>query len=328
VRVWQLFLSILSLALCCCGTSAVLPQPCDGGSCNLDGGSDAGVDAGPLIELRFRGAGTALALTGFNDSGGPSGGAFKITGDASGFSVAITHRDSFFRFFEAPATPGAPFRSEIIADGATCPDSLASLLAQNMVVLGIGGDPSIADPTGGGSGFCTMLGVSTPDAGPQYSYLSATGVTLDELADSLTRDSQARSYVVTALSAEDSGIAYVAESIGPLADGGMEDFDTRIVTASEADLAVQAADLADAGYVVTASNNQGAQFILVGTRASGSTVPRSGTADAVGSPGGEGWTAIVKQRLADGYAAVSFMDDIALEADGGFSGDFFIIWEK
>lgn len=69
--------------------------------------------------------------------------------------------------------------------------------------------------------------------GAFYSYPSQAGTTLDDLAATLALK---RSYVVTALSAPDSGVAYVAESIGPQADGGVESFDTQMVTADESGL--------------------------------------------------------------------------------------------
>jgi hypothetical protein len=313
-----------------CGTSSQ-PPSCDGGGCEdagqPDAGADAGPDAGVPLDLRFRGVSALLHTGGFNDGGGALGGAFKITNDSGGFSVADTTAQSFFRFFEFPPAPGVAYRSEIIADGATCPDSFASLLAQNMVVLGLGGDPSISLPPDAPlfpGADCTMLGVAVVDAGPTFSYLTATGSTTDKLSAALAQDAQSRSFVVTALSAPDSGIAYVAESRGALPDGGLESFDTQIVTASEETLDAQSQLLAGNGYIITASTWSGTKFILVGTRPTDSVIAHTTIAERVPAELGAG----VVQRLADGYAAVSYMDDIVGEADGGTDGGFYIIWEK
>src|SRR5476651_1472609 len=115
-------------------------------------------------------------------------------------------------------------------------------MTQNMVILGIGGDPSLSDS------FCTMLGVGNPDAGPAFSYKSAAGVTLADLSADLAQSAESHSFVVTALSALDSGVAYVAESRGILPDAGLDAYDTQIASASEGELNAQALSLADAGY--------------------------------------------------------------------------------
>lgn len=268
-------------------------------------------------------------LDGIQDIGGAVGGPFELITDSRWISVADTNSEGVFsRFFEAPVVPGPSYRSEVITDATSCPDSLASLVSQNMVVLALGGDPSLRNVTGdptNTSARCAILGVGMPDGGAVYSYLTAAGSTLDELSATLVQSAQNRSYVVTALSAPDSGIAYAAESIGRLPDGGLESFDTRIVTADESALEAQAEALADAGYVITAANAQATQFILVGTRPTGASQAHSAVVDQ--HPGGQLGTS-VPERYSEGYAPMSYVDDVFREADGGIGGNFYIIWEK
>jgi hypothetical protein len=319
---------VLVVLACACGRtsdsiSSTEPPPCDGGAC---GALDAGFDAGPAIDLRFRGVGMQFQLNGGEDIGGAVGGPFTITTDSPAISIADTNNEGVFtRFFAEQVPTGPIYRSQVITDAVSCPDSLARLISENLVVLGIGGDPSIANPDAGAadtSARCALLGVGTPDAGPAYAYLTGAGTTLDDLAAKLAQNS---SYVVTALSAPDSGVAYVAESIGPLADGGMESFETRFVTVDEVDLQAGASELADAGYAITAANAHGTQFILVGSRQTDSAQSHSAVVEA--HPGSELGT-IVPRRFSDGFAAVGFVDDFFGEADGGIGGNAYIIWEK
>jgi hypothetical protein len=324
---------ISAVVLAGCGTSNSMATPCDGGECDVDAGdagpADAGLDAGPALDLRFRGFGNALQMGGFVDGAEAVPDTFTLTSMSKGFSVADTNGGFFSRFFEFPLVEGPDYESQMIADGQKCPTSLASLMQQNLVITAIGGDPSLFNSD------CALLGIGAPDGGFVYDYLSATVATLDDVSAALGANVEARSYVVTALSAPDSGIAYVAESIGVLPDGGRETYDTQIATATEAELDAEVGMLADAGYIITAANSVGNQpqgpagrFIVVGTRPSGSTKVYSATAELVPPGLGGDGQADVQQHLAQGYAAMSYMDNVFGEPDGGFGGGFYIIWEK
>jgi hypothetical protein len=255
---------------------------------------------------------------------------FTLTSMSKGFSVADTNGGTFFRFFEFPLVEGPDYESQMIADGQKCPTSLASLMQQNLVITAIGGDPSLFNSD------CALLGIGAPDGGFVYDYLSATVATVDDVSAALAVNAEARSYVVTALSAPDSGIAYVAESIGTLPDGGREAYDTQIATVAEAELDAEVGRLADAGYIITAANSIGNQpqgpagrFIVVGTRPSGSTKVYSATAELVPPGLLDDGQADVQQHLAQGYGAMSWVDNVfGLQPDGGFGGGFYIIWEK
>jgi hypothetical protein len=170
--------------------------------------------------------------------------------------------DSFY----APAQVGS-YVGSVWSQGS-CPGYFADALAGNYVVTGLVGDPNDLKAYA-----CSIIGVSEQDAGPTFQYLIEGGVSADGILAQLSGTQSARSYVVTAIYQMDAGLyAYVAESIGQLPDGGYEQFDTVIHTPFLEDLADAANDLADAGYVITASAWQGeSYYTLVGTRPVGST---------------------------------------------------------
>lgn len=297
----------IALSLCVVACGGHEPQS---SSANVDA-SVPGVPA--VADLRFRGVGLSLHQSGSEDLGGPvaGGGPFRISTIVQGFSVALTDPDSFVRFFMYPNDGGNDYVSDLVADGASCPSSLAKLMAKNEVILGIGGDV-FSDGT-----TCTMLGVGTPDGGPKFIYAMAEGLSFPALQAAVTRPS---SSVITALASTDAGYAYVAEGT---ANGGLESFESLLATASPETLESAAEGLADAGYVITASTWDGHLFELVGSRRAGDTVPRA----AIVKTGSDvTFGQDFAQLPPQGYAAVSFLD-VSKGADGGFGG-FYIIWEK
>jgi hypothetical protein len=204
-------------------------------------------------------------------------------------------------------------------DGIACPAKLAEALSGNNVVIGLGGDPDQNNAT------CIIFGVGQPDAGPTLQYLTEDAVTASHILNVMSGSASARSFVVTAIVEVDAGLyTYVAESVGPLSDGGYEQFDTLIQTPLVGDLATQAEALADAGYIITASAWRGQPYYtLVGTRAVGSAATHTTTTVATNYSTLESDS---QGMLSNGYVLVSFTAG-SIPADGG-STDLWLIGEK
>lgn len=284
---------------------------CDAGNAvQPDGGSDAG--SAPL-DLRFRGAQAGLVLAGDVLGAGDN---LALTERGTAFTVADLEALGFLRLQISPRAPGEQYVSTTVATGDQCPTFFSSLMDGHFVVSGIGGDPAL--PT------CTLSAVAA-DGGPTYTYLSDTGSSLDALAARLAADDVSRSYVVTAISATDGGVAYVAESIGPLPDGGLESFESQIAVADETNFNAQVEALADAGYVITAANSSFRNFVLVGTRPTGSITQHAANASQVPANFS---AADIDPHQAEGYTATFYLDDVVQEADGGFDGGFYLLWQK
>jgi hypothetical protein len=278
----------------------------------------------PGWDLRFKGVGESLvASTVGGFGGGAAPGAeniFTLTGRGriewgliagGGFSV-----DSLYG-----ASQTAVYQNTLWVLGAMCPENFAEALAANNVVIALDGDPNQENA------ICIILGVGQPDAGPTFQYLTEDAVPVGHIMEELTGSARGRSFVVTAIFAVDAGLyTYVAESLGSLADGGYEQFDTVIHTPLVAELATEAEALADAGYVITASAWQGEpNYMLVGTRPVGSAATHAAmtlmTDDLT-------YFVDAESMLSNGYVPVSLLQDYYSLADGGLGSDTWLIGEK
>ncbi len=221
-------------------------------------------------DIRFKGIGQTPYFTpGYPTAPTPAPDAAITVAGSGNLAWGLLGQESLYALdaFYAPAQVGW-YLGSVWSEGS-CPKYFADAVAGNYVVTGLVGDPNNdVNPYS----YCSILGVSQADGGPTFHYLTEGGVSADHIRAQLGGTQSARSYVLTAIYQVDAGLyAYVAESLGELADGGYEQFDTVIWTASLDELANEAADLADAGYVITASAWQGeTYYTLVGTRAVGS----------------------------------------------------------
>ncbi len=300
-----------------CGTTVGVTTTLDG---VLAAAGDSQV---PPWDLRFKGVGQSLVLRGGGIGGGTTPGPSEIfTWTGRGLIPwGLIAGGGFFVDFLYGASQTAVYQDMLWALGGRCPDYLSQALAANTVILALDGDPYQENAA------CTILGVGQPDGGPALQYLTEDAVPLSHLLDTLTTSPQGRSFVVTALFQVDAGLyTYVAESVGPLSDGGYEAFDTVIQTPLVTDLAAAAEDIADAGYVITASAWQGEPtYLLVGTRPVGATAAhatRTVMTDDL-TYGGD-----AQAMLDDGYVPVSLLQDYYALPDGGLGADTWLIGEK
>jgi hypothetical protein len=291
-----------------------------------DAGTDGGTDGGPKVaawDLRFKGVGSPFTVNSFyglagvpgEDTSsvgqlGPGANATALIG-GGGFLVAFLNSAAQTVVYEALAT----------APSGECPMYFAESLAANSVVTALEGDP------GDDNNTCAILAISEPDAGPTFEYLAQEAVPTEDILSELSASANTRSFVVTAIVQVDAGLySYIAESIGPLPDGGYEQFDTLIQTPLLADLATEAEEMADAGYVITASAWQGeAYYTLVGTRPVGSTATHV-TLTTMGTE--MTYPADTTAMLSNGYAQVSAMAFNYYLADGGVGSNTWLIGEK
>ena len=274
-------------------------------------------------DLRFRGVGESLVVR----SGGIGGGTvvgpsevFTWTGRGT-IPWGLIAGGGFLVDFLYGASQTAVYQNTLWALGGRCPEYLSQALASNNVILALDGDPYQENAA------CTILGVSQPDGGARFQYLTEDAVPLGHILDALTTSPQGRSFVVTALFQVDAGLySYIAESVGQLSDGGYEAFDTLIQTPFLAELATAAEDLADAGYVITASAWQGEpNYLLVATRpvgGAGAHATRTVMTNDL-AYGGD-----VQAMLSDGYVPVSLLQDYYGLPDGGLGSDTWLIGEK
>jgi hypothetical protein len=283
----------------------------------------SGTDPVPGWDLRFKGVGESfVAVGGFGGGGIPGvpGDTFTWAGRGligwglvagGGFLV-----DSLYG-----AAQTALYENTLWVDGVNCPTTLAQAKAGNNVITAFDGDPYQV------GALCIILAVGQPDGGPSFQYLSEEAVPLSQIQDELTDTPSGRSFVLTALFAVDGGLySYIAESLGTLPDGGMEQFDTLIQTPLIADLATAAEALADAGYVITATAWQGeAIYTLVGTRPSGSTSSH-GTVTMMTDD--LTYFGEVQDMLKNGFVPVSLLQDYYTLPDGGLGADTWLIGER
>jgi hypothetical protein len=284
----------------------------------------AGDSPVPQWDLRFKGVGSSfIDRAGFGLGGGVAPGTGEVFSWAGrgqlGWGLVAGGGFVVGALYDAAQT--AIYRNTLWALGAQCPEYLSQVLAANNVITAMDGDPHLENAS------CILLGVAQPDAGPTFQYLSEDAVPVSHILDQVTSSARGRSFVVTALFQVDAGLySYIAESVGPLPDGGYEAFDTVIQTPLVTELATAAEDLADAGYVITASAWQGEpNYLLVGTRATGSTAAhatRTVMTDDLAYPGD------VQAMLKDGYVPVSLLQDYYPLADGGLGSDTWLIGEK
>jgi len=291
--------ALLALALGCGCTSSTAPAP-DAGAFEAGAPPPLFSDHGmpPGTDVRFRGVGQLLALApgGFT-SGIQRGlrGAITTTTGPS-FGLAMTGEDLYTLYLLR--LPGAVvFETTFHPDGIDCPDILSEAVSGGNVVLGMGGDPGLADAA------CTLMWVRRLAGGPQYQTVYRRGLTAAALLDSLRDTDVARSFVVTALSPVDGGYAYVASRVPPQPGAALEQFETRMETAALGELATQAEALSAAGFVITAAVWNGNNLTLLGTRAAGTSRTLTAKVDSeLLSP--DVGPALASQ-LAQGYAPVS-----------------------
>jgi hypothetical protein len=283
----------------------------------------AGDNPVPAWDLRFKGVGESFVPTtgGFGGGGAP-GAADTFTWTGRGvIAWGLIAGGGFLVDLLYGAAQTAVYQDTIWVDGAHCPATFAAAMTGNNVILALDGDPYQASST------CIILGVGQPDGGPTFQYLTEEAVPASTILDELTGSEFGRSFVLTTLFAVQPGLyTYVAESVGPLSDGGYEQFDTVIQMPLVADLGTAAGALADAGYVITASAWQGeAYYTLVGTRPVGSTLSHATvtvmTDDLTYSGDAE-------DMLKSGYVPVSLLQDYYTLPDGGLGADTWLIGEK
>lgn len=286
---------LLGLALACSSPTAVP----DAGA--FDAGapppffSDHGLPPG--TDLRFRGVGERLTLApgGFG-SGIQRGqrGAIEIsTGPAIGLAMA---GEDLYELFFVRQPRAIAYETTFHPDGIDCPEILSEAVAMGSLVLGLGGDPGMADTA------CILMWVRRLAGGPQYETVYRRRVTPAALLDSLRDTDVARSFVVTALAPVEDGYAYAASRVLPPPGSPIERFETRIETVSRDELAAQAEALSAAGFVITAAAWSGDRLTLVGTHRAGTGTAFSSRATELQSP--EVRPALVS-LMADGYAPVS-----------------------
>ncbi len=284
----------------------------------------AGANPVPPWDLRFKGVGQSLTLQSAPKFGGGgiagatnifywSGYGFLPGGLVAGGGFLV---DSLY----GPSQT-AVYQDTLWVDGVSCPATWAAVMSGNNIVYALDGDPYQPNAV------CIILGVGQPGGGPHFQYLSDEALSLNAIVEELTGSAAGRSFVLTTLFAVQPGLyTYIAESIGALADGGYEQFDTVIQTPLVADLASTAEALADAGYVITASAWQGeATYTLVGTRPVGSTASHSTltmmTNDLT-------YFGDAQDMLKNGYVPVSFLQDYYALPDGGLGADTWLIGEN
>lgn len=282
----------------------------------------AGSNPVPGWDLRFKGIDEGLLD--FTGSAGAGGGGVVLSTSWEGpglIPFGLLVQGYFNVGLLIGAAQPAVYQGTAWSDGNTCPTTFAEVLAENYVVIDVDGDPYQSNV------YCVLLGVRQPDAGTTYQYLTEDSVPASHILEGLSGSVKGRSFVVTALSQVDAGLySYVAESLGPLSDGGYEQFDTVIQMPLVADLATEAGALADAGYVITASAWQGEPYYtLVGTRPTGSTAAHAAVAmvthplDFLGD---------VNPLVLDGYVPVSVKLNVYPLADGGIASDTWLVVEK
>jgi len=283
----------------------------------------AGDSAVPAWDLRFRGVGESLVARGGGSGGGTTPGPTLIfTWAGHGLLPwGLVAGGGFLVDFLYGASQTAVYQDTLWAAGGRCPDYLSQALSGNNVILALDGDPYLENAT------CTLLGVAQQDGGPVFQYLTEDAVPLGHILDALTTSPQGRSFVMTAIFQVDAGLyTYVAESVGQLADGGYQAFDTVIETPLVADLATSAEALADAGYVITASAWQGEPtYLLVGTRPVGTTAAH---ATRTVMTDDNTYFADAEAMLTDGYVPVSLLQDYYGLPDGGLGTDTWLIGER
>jgi hypothetical protein len=220
-------------------------------------------------------------------------------------------------FYSAPQT--AIYQDSAASYGGNC--GLEDFLSGSTVVTELYGNPSDA------AGVCAFVGVGLADGVSTFEYLLEDAVSESHILNALAASPEARSFVVTAISQVDAGLyTYVAESLGRLPDGGFEAFETRIATPLLADLTTEASDMADAGFIITASAWQGElYYTLVGTRKAGSRATYSTLTMATRQQTVVG---DAQTMLAQGYTPVSAMDLYVPLPDGGLAEDAWLIGEK
>ncbi len=274
-------------------------------------------------DLRFKGVGSPFVVNIIYGLAGEPGADTDTVGQISPGTnaTALVGGGGFLVVFLTSATQPVVYQATAIAPSGTCPTYFADALATNSVITALEGDPYNSDTT------CAILSVGEPDAGPTFDYMSEDAVSTGHILDGLAATARARSFIVTAIVQVDGGLyTYVAESIGQLSDGGYEQFETLIQTPLVADLATEAANLADAGFVITASAWQGEDYYtLVGTRPVGSTATHA-TTTTMGTEltyGGD-----TQAMLLNGYAQVSAMAFYYSLADGGPASNTWVIGEK
>ena len=310
---------LLLLWLCAACTSSSLVQQ--------DAGTDGGTDGGSNVaawDLRFKGVGSPFVVNSLYALAGEPGAdtAFVSQVGPGTNATALIGGGGFLVAFLTSATQPLVYGVTAIAPSGTCPTYFAEAMAANSVVTALEGDPLDNNNT------CAILEVGEPDAGPTFEYMAEDAVSTEHISNALATSASARSFVVTAIVQVDAGLyTYVAESVGPLSDGGYEQFDTLIQTPPVGDLAMEAEALADAGYVITASAWQGeSYYTLVGTRVIGSTTTHT-TTTTMGT--GLTYSADTAAMLSDGYAQVSAMATYYVLADGGYGGSStWLIGEK
>jgi hypothetical protein len=282
----------------------------------------AGDNSVPGWDLRFKGVGESFVVLPELGGGGEPGAGAVLTWTGRGLIPwGLVAGGGFLVNLLYGAAQTAVYQDTLWVDGAHCPSTLAAAMAGNNVILALDGDPYQANAV------CILLGVGQPDGGPNFQYLTEEAVPISTLSEKLAGSEVGRSFVLTALFAVDAGLySYVAESVGPLSDGGYEQFDTVITLPLVADLATAAEVLADAGYVITASAWQGEpNYMLVGTRRVGST-----TSHATVTVMTDDLTYLSETdaMLKNGYVPVSLLQNYYTLPDGGLGADTWLIGEK
>lgn len=287
------------------------------------GQADAGNPDAGKFDLRFKGLGTP-----FNPSrplesmiaGTPPAGpeyTFVGVGPAFGYGVTQAHTIVYLRF--RPQVP-IIFDSKLGGDALNCPDSLQNLFDEGRLVLGLGGDVTKRGTPGliPSDARCSVLGVKFSQTPVLYDQFKVIVPTISEVEPSLAADERSRSRVVTAITAVDGGVLYVAAGLGPGPDGGFESFDTSAAAVTSAAIAGQAASWADAGYVITASGWNGIDdhVLLVATRPHGSQARlETRVYQGYGDP-----TVQFNEMLDAGFAPAAAVATEFRPPDGGFEG--------
>lgn len=273
--------------------------------CSQEGPGDAGTDGGPdgglVLDLRFRGVGSGVTLTNsLAFVGGTSLGVSEGSETNFGTSLGISLNESDFFILQIIGNKDlATSATTIYTNGSSCPNTFAAVMNGHELVMGLGGDPSTTNST------CTITTATYPDAGPQYSYLYSVGVTPEQILTRLAQDEASRASVITAIANVDGGYAFVAEALSTSV-AATEQFETVIQIVGVDAIEATAVDLADAGYVITASAFTGVfgdPFALVGTRRVGA-MSRYTAAFRLTDLGT--YDVALAEMLSEGFAPVSF----------------------
>jgi hypothetical protein len=224
----------------------------------VDGGGEE------LLDLRFRAVGEELSLVNGSSLGGgptPGGGTFIDTHVGSDFLTGLFLNDLFLTlrltYENAPK-----YETRLYASGDNCQAALDEELARGATITGLGGDPTRDD------GLCTLVGIGVPSNVLPRQYL--VGVLAGEKIVDLmrTEPNVHRGYVLTAISEVDAGsYAFIAES--RVQDGGVVEFETRLVVKDSKDIGLAVEELSDAGMIITASSGGPSGYTMVGTRSPG-----------------------------------------------------------